>query len=124
MCPRTFGLTQFRDAKGNNYEIILPWRSESVISPLMKWTSLGFNFAISSWLFAATWASAELPRERLLMDSDWKFHLGDDWPNALRLDKAGASGGPAAASFGDASWRVVTLPHDWAVELPFDSGAD
>lgn len=90
----------------------------------MKWTSLGFNFAISSWLFAATWASAELPRERLLMDSDWKFHLGDDWPNALRLDKAGASGGPAAASFGDASWRVVTLPHDWAVELPFDSGAD
>jgi beta-galactosidase len=90
----------------------------------MKWTSLGFNFAISSLLFAATWASAELPRERLLMDSDWKFHLGDDWPNALRLDKAGASGGPAAASFGDASWRVVNLPHDWAVELPFDSSAD
>ena len=26
--------------------------------------------------------------------------------------------------FGDASWRSVDLPHDWAVELPFDRRAD
>jgi len=32
--------------------------------------------------------------------------------------------GPASTWFSDASWRTVNLPHDWAVELPFDSTAD
>ncbi len=63
-------------------------------------------------------------RERLLMDSGWRFHLGDDWAGALRLDKAGASGGPADISFSDSDWRIVNLPHDWAVELPFSPDAD
>jgi beta-galactosidase len=64
------------------------------------------------------------PRERLLMDFGWKFHLGDDWPNALRLDKAGQNTGPAAEKFDDAAWRTINLPHDWAIELPFDKNAD
>ena len=64
------------------------------------------------------------PREHLSLDANWKFHLGDDWPNALRLDKAGASGGPAAEKFNDNSWRALNLPHDWAIELPFDKNAD
>jgi hypothetical protein len=34
-------------------------------------------------------ATAVSPREHLSLDANWKFHLGDDWPNALRLDKAG-----------------------------------
>ncbi len=72
-------------------------------------------------LFAAETNS---PREHLSLDANWKFHLGDDWPGALRLDKAGASGGPAAEKFSDSSWRTVNLPHDWAVELPFDKNAD
>ncbi|HEX7652316.1 MAG TPA: beta-galactosidase GalA, partial [Verrucomicrobiae bacterium] len=63
-------------------------------------------------------------REHLSLDASWKFHLGDDWPGALHLDKAGASTGPAAERFGDASWRLVNLPHDWAIELPFDKNAD
>jgi beta-galactosidase len=69
-------------------------------------------------------SAAAPPREKLLLDFNWKFHLGDDWPDALRLDKAGASGGPAAAEFDDSSWRTVNLPHDWAIELPFDQNAD
>jgi len=71
--------------------------------------------------------SAGLPvpaREHLSLDRGWKFHLGDDWPDALRLDKAGASSGPAAAGFVDTAWRSVQIPHDWAVELPFDPAAD
>jgi hypothetical protein len=40
-------------------------------------------------------ADAVSPREHLSLDAGWKFHLGDDWPGALRLDKAGASTGPA-----------------------------
>jgi beta-galactosidase len=64
------------------------------------------------------------PRERLLMDFNWKFHLGNDWGMGERLDKAGASGGPAKRDFNDSGWRTIHLPHDWAIELPFDRKAD
>jgi len=67
---------------------------------------------------------AATPRERLSLDAGWKFHLGDDWPDALRLDKAGVSSGPVAPNFDAAAWRDVQVPHDWAVELPFDPAAD
>jgi beta-galactosidase len=65
-----------------------------------------------------------VPRERLLLDFGWKFHLGNEWGFAQNLAKAGSGSGPAGTSFSDASWRTVNLPHDWAVELPFDPGAD
>jgi len=69
--------------------------------------------------------SAEVaPREHLSLDAGWKFHLGDEWPDALHLDKAGTSSGPAAVWFNDTYWRDVQLPHDWAVELPFDPASD
>jgi beta-galactosidase len=64
------------------------------------------------------------PRQRLLMDFGWKFHLGDDWGTGERLDKAGQSTGPASPKFDDRTWRALNLPHDWAVELPFDPKAD
>ncbi|MEO7932611.1 MAG: beta-galactosidase GalA [Chthoniobacterales bacterium] len=76
-------------------------------------------------LSVAQLSAAESPRERLSLDANWKFHLGDDWPKALRLDKAGANAGPASEKhFSDATWRTVNLPHDWAIELPFDKSAD
>src|SRR5512137_2493049 len=75
--------------------------------------------------FVATHSAADSPRQHLSMNANWKFHLGDDWPGALRLDKAGASTGPAAERlFSDAAWRTVQLPHDWAIELPFAQSAD
>jgi beta-galactosidase len=64
------------------------------------------------------------PRERLQADFGWRFHLGDEWGLAQNLAKAGSGYGPASAYFSDASWRSVDLPHDWAVELPFDPKAD
>jgi beta-galactosidase len=69
-------------------------------------------------------AGANSPRERLLLDSGWKFHLGNEWGFAQNRAKAGTGSGPASQSFSDASWRTVNLPHDWAVELPFDQSAD
>ncbi len=69
-------------------------------------------------------APAASPRERLLLDSGWKFHPGNDWGIAQNLAKAGSGSGPAGVWFSDASWRTVNLPHDWAVELPFDKTAD
>src|ERR1700690_3325771 len=75
-------------------------------------------------LLATQLAAADSPREHLSLDANWKFHLGDDWPDALHLENSGTGSGPASEKFADAYWRVVNLPHDWAVELPFDPTAD
>ena len=64
------------------------------------------------------------PRERLLLDFGWKFHLGNAWGIGQDLAKAGTGRGPADPSFSDADWRILNLPHDWAIELPFDQKAD
>ncbi|MGA2279519.1 MAG: beta-galactosidase GalA [Verrucomicrobiota bacterium] len=77
---------------------------------------------LTASLFAADTNSA--PRERRLLDFGWKFHLGNEWGFACGLDKAGTGSGPASKLYSDASWRTVNLPHDWAVELPFDPGAN
>jgi beta-galactosidase len=76
-----------------------------------------------SGLFASL-SAAESPREHLSLDAGWKFHLGDDWPDALHLENSGTGSGPASEKFSDSFWRTVNLPHDWAVELPFDWAAD
>ena len=91
---------------------------------LRRLISLGLLIyaTLTARLLAA--AADGTPREHLSLDQNWKFHLGDDWPSALHLDKAGASTGPAAEKFSDASWRTLNLPHDWAIELPFDRNAD
>lgn len=69
-------------------------------------------------------AEVTASRERLSLDADWKFRLGDDLGTGEKLDKAGDSVGPAKLDFNDAAWRTVSVPHDWAVELPFDQNAD
>lgn len=78
-------------------------------------------------------ASAQNVREHLLMDREWKFAFGH--PFDVKKDyyhgtgyfsyitKAGYGDGPAAADFDDKPWRVVNLPHDWAVEQDFDGRA-
>ena len=66
-------------------------------------------------------------RERKLLDFGWRFHLGNSadisydfgYGVGYGFAKAGAAGGPADPSFDDQDWRLVNLPHDWAVELPF-----
>ena len=64
---------------------------------------------LTTGLFAADNRS---PRERLLLDFGWKFHLGNDWGIGQNLAKAGTGSGPASIWFSDASWRTVNLPHD------------
>ena len=46
------------------------------------------------------------PQTRML-NSDWLFYYGDD-SEAYYM------------GYDDGAWRGVTLPHDWAVECPFD----
>jgi len=86
--------------------------------------ALGRLLAVAFAAFTFNATAADAPREHLSLDANWKFHMGDDWPGALHLDKAGASTGPAGEKFGDQAWRSIDLPHDWAIELPFDKTAD
>jgi hypothetical protein len=48
-------------------------------------------------------SSAPIPRERLLMDFGWKFHLGNDWGIGHNLAKSGQGYGPASMDYSDAS---------------------
>jgi beta-galactosidase len=72
-------------------------------------------------------------REHLLLDDNWRFAFGHPFDTAKDFGhatgyfsyfaKAGYGDGPAAAGFDDRAWRVLSLPHDWAVEMPFDPKA-
>ena len=84
-------------------------------------------------LIMLTATETRAQRERTSLDDDWRFALGHaadvtaDFGFGASLfssAKAGAADGPAAVKFDDAQWRRVDLPHDWAVELPFDPHAD
>ena len=67
-------------------------------------------------------------RERLLLDSGWRFHLGHasdpqkDFgfgSNTSTFAKQGRLATPGNANFDDSAWQAVNVPHDWAVDLPF-----
>lgn len=69
--------------------------------------------------------------ETLLLNKGWRFHKGDiPFPEitgqgmTYQNAKAGQSWGAASPEFDDTDWRDVQLPHDWAVENPFDSTAN
>ena len=70
-------------------------------------------------------------REVLSLDKGWRFHKGDiPFPvikghnETYRHTKAGRADGAASANYDDSSWRVLDLPHDWAVEGRVDSTAN
>jgi len=70
-------------------------------------------------------------RERLLLDFGWRFHFGHACDPSKDFDFGTAGAGnfqktgnfmPAASgSFDDGDWREINLPHDWAVELPYQN---
>jgi beta-galactosidase len=73
-----------------------------------------------------------LSREHISFDEGWKFHLGHaadpardfNYITTAISSKAGKDEETAtAADFNDSSWRTLQLPHDWAVELPFENSA-
>lgn len=72
-------------------------------------------------------------RVRRLMDSSWRFHLGDiPFPKPVTHQesylyghaKTGAFLGAAKSDYDDSSWRMLDLPHDWAVEGEFSPDAN
>src|SRR5579883_3509498 len=76
---------------------------------------------------AATPASANSLRERLLLDFGWRFHFGHaedparDFNFRGNFSKTGNFGPVSTLLFDDNDWKAIDLPHDWAVELPFQN---
>ncbi|MFN8248695.1 MAG: beta-galactosidase GalA [Ferruginibacter sp.] len=77
-----------------------------------------------------TWISivSTAQRKRISFDDNWKFsfgHAGDaakdfNYGIATIFAKTGAAPKTAISNdFNDSAWRSLSLPHDWAVELPF-----
>ncbi|MGH9408880.1 MAG: beta-galactosidase GalA [Vicinamibacterales bacterium] len=77
------------------------------------------------------------PRERLLADFGWQFHLGhandpgkdfgygrSDGAFAKSNSFIGGRGSVTQASFDTSGWTPIDLPHDWAVDLPFVDDRD
>ena len=72
-------------------------------------------------------AADDSSREMLSLDQGWRFHLGDipmpvliTHNETYNSAKAGKAWAAAAPEYKDASWRQLDLPHDWAVEGPFE----
>jgi len=60
---------------------------------------------------SALWAATAVPagsQRRLAFNDGWRFFKGE-------------AAGAEAPGFQDSSWTEVLLPHDWAIEGPFDS---
>ncbi|MBT1687661.1 beta-galactosidase GalA [Dawidia soli] len=92
----------------------------------MKRTALLILAAVT---FAAS-LPAQTPRKHALLDEGWKFHLGHaadastdfNFTIANLFSKTGKATGTAIdPTFDDQSWTSITLPHDWAVALPFEN---
>lgn len=71
--------------------------------------------------------AAIAPREELLLDFGWRFSFGHasdpalDFGFGLGQSDFSKTGDfkIAKSGFDDTGWRMLDLPHDWAVELPF-----
>ena len=74
-------------------------------------------------------------RQHRSLDDGWRFHLGNAADPAKDFNfgtvniysKSGKSEGTAIApgfNDSDRDWREVSVPHDWAVELPFENSPD
>ena len=101
------------------------------IKPIFIFSILLSVFSICTYGQSGTTLIKNGGRERLLMDFGWRFALGHAFDAEKDFNfgtdyfsfitKTGYGDGPAAEHFDDRAWRILNLPHDWVVELPFDS---
>ena len=89
-----------------------------------------FNMAIIPIMFFALHAGRLNAQGRQNIDENWKFQFGHagnpekdfNYGIATVFSKSGSGmGTPINPAFNDSGWRVLNLPHDWAVELPFEN---
>ena len=90
-------------------------------------------FVIATFFLTAFTTDASSQRQISSLNDNWKFSFGHatsfekNFMVGTRyfnyLTKTGYGDGPAAQDFDDRAWRDLTLPHDWAVEVPFAPNA-
>jgi hypothetical protein len=128
---------------GSNYTLVINGVRDQAIPP----NTIATNTLVS---FTAS------PRGRILLDTGWRFQLGDpgdvttnvtyypEIPDLAKLDSTEVTGTSSETymetnrvdifathagenvsfvqtNYDDSGWRQLNLPHDWVVELPFDS---
>jgi beta-galactosidase len=98
------------------------------INPMSKGVRYVFISFLFISFFANTMAQVLSKRQKISLDEDWKFHLGNaanpdsdfNYRTVAIYSKSGKAEKTAIdPKFKDDDWRTVQLPHDWAVELPF-----
>ncbi|MFZ0826187.1 MAG: beta-galactosidase GalA [Verrucomicrobiia bacterium] len=131
---------------GSNYTLVINGIRDQAVPPNAIAPNTLVNFTAS-------------PRGRILLDTGWRFQLGDpvdvttnvtyypEIPDLAKLDSTEVTGTSSETYFetnrvdifathagenvsfvqtnyNDSTWRLLNLPHDWVVELPFNAGAD
>ena len=66
---------------------------------------------ISALVMFSGFVNAQMVRNSILLDQNWKFSKGD-FSTASQVE------------FCDEKWESVTIPHDWAITGPFDVNHD
>jgi beta-galactosidase len=83
--------------------------------------------------YSTVTAQTSGPRIKLNFDTGWKFQLGHaadpqkdfNFKITNIFSKTGKSEGTAInPQFNDSAWHSIQLPHDWAVELPFENSSN
>jgi len=97
---------------------------------LLKTVGVAGGFAAIGLPSAVRADVATSPRGIVPLDRGWRFHLGHASDPAKDFGfggshdtygKSGDVGTPVAeAKYDDGNWQAVDLPHDWAVDLPFE----
>src|SRR5579884_2276932 len=91
-------LSDAHPARENQYDVVVS------LSPRI------FNLLSALLLTAALCPAEDLPANlgrHVRFNDDWLFFKGE-------------AAGAERPAFADSSWRRLTLPHDWAIEGPFD----
>ncbi len=71
--------------------------------------------ALTSFLFSTAVQASNPPATTIPVSSERRLSFNEDW----RFYKADAKGAEDPR-FDDSQWKKLKLPHDWAIEGPFD----
>ena len=74
---------------------------------------MGFEIKMKALLLALIAVIASSCQERISIDD---LDFNEEWRFAI-----GTHNGAESIAFDDSAWRTLNLPHDWAIEAPFDS---
>lgn len=91
---------------------------------------------LGPFLSLSALSAADTPRERILINNDWKFSLGhagdiskdfsygtEYFTYQTKILSSNGKNSPVSQGFDDSGWRTVSLPHDWVVDLPYSEEA-